>query len=305
MIETNGIAPLDMEVIVEEVKKKKKAPVRKAPVRMEGGWAILDNYFRMEEGTYKILRRNMKKGVSSLLLGQTGVGKTELVTALAATEGLPLTIFDMGTMADPIMSLVGTHAIKVREGRTESRFVRSRFSEVIQEPGVVLMDEISRSPAQANNLLFPVLDFRRELSMEYSFDNHKPVKVHPKCVFFATANLGSQYTGTHKLDRALIDRFMMIEVDALSKEQVAQIVEYHYTKLNGTQVSKIVNCFMGINKLYEEYTIPFSLSVRHLKMVSELVQDGFTIYDSYYAICKGIGSKEGLESLKSILNALQ
>ncbi len=47
--------------------------------------------------------------------------------------------------------------------------------------------------------------------------------------------------------------------------------------------------------------ISFALSLRHLKMVCELVDDGFSIYDSFYAICKGLGSKEGLKTLESIL----
>lgn len=67
-----------------------------------------------------------------------------MVSNLAKKMGLPLTIFDMGTMSDPVMSLVGTHAIKVKDGHTTSEFIRSRFSEVIQKPGIVLLDEISR-----------------------------------------------------------------------------------------------------------------------------------------------------------------
>ena len=74
--------------------------------------------------------------------------------------------------------------------------------------------------ATANNLLFPCLDFRRELPMEYCFEDCAPIKIHPECVFFATANLGGQYTGTHKLDRALMDRFMLVEIDPLQEAQV-------------------------------------------------------------------------------------
>lgn len=284
----------------EETKALVKTPKR-ASVEIKNGFAILDKYFRVPEGTYKILKRNIEKQQNTMLIGVTGAGKTELVAALGATMGLPVTIFDMGTMVDPVMGLVGTHAIKIKEGNTHSAFIRSRFSQAIQRPGIIAMDELSRAGAQSNNLLFPVLDFRKELSMEYAFDNTAPVKVHPKCVFIATANMGSQYTGTHKLDKALIDRFMMIEIDPLEKAQIIDIVHHHYPKLSTAKRDKIVDVYLAINKEHDDYKISFNMSLRHLKMISALVTDGFSIYDSFYAICKGIGSKEGLKSLEAIL----
>ncbi len=294
---------LDIETKLEQVRKEKSK--KKATVEIKDGFAILDGYFRLPVGTYEILKRNIEKQVNTMLIGPTGVGKTELVAALASTMGLPVTIFDMGTMVDPIMGLVGTHAIKIKGGQTHSSFIRSRFSKAIQEPGIILTDELSRAGAQANNLLFPVLDFRKELAMEYSFDNSDPIKVHPKCVFIATANMGSQYTGTHKLDRALIDRFMMVEIDPLEKAQILNIVSHHYPKVAQAKRNKIVDCYVLINKEHDEFKIGFNLSLRHLKMIAALVNDGFTIYDSFYVICKGIGSKDGLKSLESILKTTQ
>lgn len=265
------------------------------------GYVSLNDYFKVEAGIYKIMERNIKKCVNTMLLGPTGVGKTELVSNLAKNMGLPLTIFDMGTMTDPVMSLVGTHAIKVSDGHTTSEFIKSRFSEVIQKPGIVLLDEISRCPAAANNLLFPCTDFRKELSMEYCFDDCEPIKVHPQCVFIATANLGSQYTGTHKLDRALIDRFMLIEIDPLSSAQIKEVLGYHVPSVTTTDLDRIIKCFDDVNKAHDSYQISFNLSLRHLKLVAELVRDGFTIYDSFFTICKGIGGKDGLKSIEAIL----
>lgn len=221
---------------------------------------------------------------------------------MAKVVGLPLTIFDMGTMSDPIMSLVGTHAISIQDGNTHSEFKRSRFSEVIQQPGIVLLDEISRASAAANNLLFPCLDFRRELAMEYCFEDSTPIKVHPDCVFFATANLGSQYTGTHKLDRALMDRFMILEIDPLSTQEIKEVLSSCYPGITNAKLDTIVTCYNSINTAHDDYKVSFNLSLRHLKIIGEMVQDGFTIYDSFYAICKGIGGKDGLSVLKEILN---
>ena len=262
----------------------------------------LNGYFRVSEGIYAILKRNIRKNVNTLLLGPTGVGKTELVSNVAESLGVPLTIFDMGTMTDPIMSLVGNHVIKMTDGVTTSTFVKSRFSEAIQKPGIILLDEISRAVVTSNNLLFPCLDFRRELPMEYCFENTEPIKVHPQCVFIATANLGGQYTGTHKLDRALLDRFMLVEIDPLSETEVAKAIRTHCPELDSEVVLKMVNTYSKINQAHTAFTISFNLSIRHLKMIADMVADGFTLYDAFYIICKGIGGVDGAKALETIFN---
>ncbi len=156
---------------------------------------------------------------------------------------------------------------------------------------------------QANNLLFPVLDFRKSLAMEYCFEDTTPIKVHPECVFIGTANLGSQYSGTNKIDKALLDRFMPLEIDALETKECKKVLKYLYSSLSSGNIDKITTCYESINKAHEDYTISFNLSMRHLKIVSELVVDGFTIYDAYYALCRGVGGLEAMKAIETILNA--
>jgi len=293
----------EMKLLKIEQEKLKKEEEKKSGIEITGKEVTLNGYFKLELGTFSILKHNVKNNISTLLIGPTGLGKTDIAVNIATVLKVPITIFDMGTMTDPIMGLIGTHVIEVKDGKTYSEFKKSRFSEVIQKPGIVLLDEVNRAASAANNLLFPCLDFRRELPMEYSFGDTKPISVHPQCVFFATANIGSQYTGTHKLDRALIDRFMIIAVDGLSQTQTIATLNVTHPKLKDVETKKIVEIYNKINKEHDDFKIGFNLSIRHLKTVATLVQNKFTIYDAYYAICKGLGGPEGLKAIESILSS--
>jgi AAA domain (dynein-related subfamily) len=280
-----------------------KISVDPTKVKELDGIVTLNGYFKLEKGTFEVIKHNIEYGVNTMLIGATGTGKTEVISNIAQAFNLPLVIFDMGTMTDPVMGLVGTHVITVEDGVTKSEFKRSRFSEIIQQPGIILLDEISRAGAMANNLLFPCLDFRRELPMEYSFHDTAPVKIHEQCVFFSTANMGSQYTGTHKLDRALLDRFMLIEMDPIKKQDIMDTLSSEFPKLPKTKVEKLVSTFLKINQEHDEFKISFNLSLRHLKTIAKLVSNGFEIYDGYFVLCKGLGGKEGLQGIKSILDS--
>lgn len=150
------------------------------------------------------------KGINLLLLGPAGSGKSQICYELAKTVGLTITPFNMGAMSEPRSSLIGnTHLGKDGTWFEKSRFVRS----VDQESGIVLLDELTRAVRDAFNILLPLMDDQGYLALDESEDAaviHRGEKVS----FFATANVGMEYTGTDAIDKALKDRFSsVIEMD--------------------------------------------------------------------------------------------
>lgn len=143
-----------MEVLIEKtVRKSRKSSTKtsKAEATLEeakdiikNGYVLLEDYFEVPVGVYELLNRNIRKAKNTLILGPTGLGKTELIYNLAKHNNMEITIFDMGTMTDAISGLVGTHIITVKDGLTTSKFCKSRFSEAIQKKGIILLDELNR-----------------------------------------------------------------------------------------------------------------------------------------------------------------
>ena len=167
--------------------------------------------FYIDEKDWYLLMRNIASKVNTMMIGPSGTGKTELVMLACRKLGIACHVYDMGSMYDPVAGLLGVH--RLQKGG-ESVFDYAQFTQDIQKPGVVLLDELSRAPVTTNNILFPCLDSRRMLPGEMAGgDEARAVKVHPDCVFIATANVGVEYTGTMSMDRALVGRFFPLELD--------------------------------------------------------------------------------------------
>jgi len=71
--------------------------------------------FYVKADMWNHLIRNILVNKNTLVYGPTGTGKTEVFTLLAQRLGLPITFFDMGSMHDPISSLLGTNRLKKKK----------------------------------------------------------------------------------------------------------------------------------------------------------------------------------------------
>lgn len=234
---------------------------------------ISKNGFYVDSDNWYLLLRNITNQVNTMMIGPTGTGKTELVILACKKLGIPCHIYDMGSMYDPVAGLLGVH--RLQKGGV-SVFDYAKFTRDISEPGVVLLDELSRAPVTTNNILFPCLDSRRMLPVEIAGgEDLRSIKVHPDCCFVATANVGAEYTGTMSMDRALVGRFFPLELDYMPKDQ-EELVLVKRCHISGSQAADIVTVANIVRSLYKKQEISCSLSTRETLMAAELVSDGWT-----------------------------
>ena len=229
--------------------------------------------FHIADKDWYLLVRNIKSKVNTMMVGPSGTGKTELVMLACKKLGLDCHVYDMGSMYDPVAGLLGVH--RLQKGG-ESVFDYAKFTQDIQKPGVILLDELSRAPVTTNNILFPCLDSRRMLPVEMAGgDELRSIAVHPDCVFIATANVGAEYTGTMSLDRALVGRFFPLELDYMPLDSEVQVLIKRCGILPA-DAENIANVAGTVRSLYGKQEISCTISTRETLAAARLVADGWS-----------------------------
>lgn len=215
-----------------------------------------------------------------MITGPAGCGKTLAVSTVAKAMERPFFYFNLGATQDPRSSLIGnTHFNK----DTGTYFADSTFVRAIQTEGaVILLDELSRAHPEASNILMTVLDeTQRYLRVDES-PSSPVVEVAKGVSFLATANIGVEYTGTREMDRALKDRFMILEMDVLTKEQQAFLIKQVCPSLSESVITILTGIYNQIQNEVESGSgkISTGISTRTILAASSLICDGFSIKDS-------------------------
>ena len=229
--------------------------------------------FHIADKDWYLLVRNIKSKVNTMMVGPSGTGKTELVLLACKKLGLECNVYDMGSMYDPVSGLLGVH--RLQKGG-ESVFDYAKFTQDIQKPGVILLDELSRAPVTTNNILFPCLDSRRMLPVEMAGgEDLRSIQVHPDCVFVATANVGAEYTGTMSLDRALVGRFFPLELDYMPLDCEVKVLSKR-CGIRQEDAENIASVAGTVRSLYGKQEISCTISTRETLAAARLVADGWT-----------------------------
>lgn len=252
--------------------------------------------FYVDPDIWMSLMINIFKGYNTMLTGSSGTGKTELTQFVGDTLKKKVNIFDMAAKQDPIASLIGVHRFDEK-----SIFDRADFTFAIEEEGIVVLDELPRAPANTNNILFPLLDRRRELRMDIAAHGQRNIKVNDKCIFIATANEGFEYTGNNVLDRALKERFQIINIPFLTKENEAKLLMKRIG-IGKTEAGVICKIAEMIRQAAAKDEVSVAVSTRHTLYAADLVEAGMTLPKAMELAFLPVFREEGeIKRVKDIL----
>ena len=231
--------------------------------------------FIISDLKWKYLTRCIDKGKNLMFIGPAGTGKTQIVFKAAEALDKPIFYFNLGSTQDVRSALIGSTYFK--DG---TYFEESAFVNAIKTPGsVILLDEISRANPEAWNILMPVLDVNiRKLRLDEK-ENSPVIDVADSVSFISTANIGFEYTSARMLDRALADRFNIVEMDILDKEEEMKLLAMKHPDLKSELNEALCDISFKIRMECERENSKLSstLSTRTLLESAEMLVDGFTI----------------------------
>ena len=215
-----------------------------------------------------------------MMTGQAGCGKTLAAKSLVNALDRPDFYFNLGATHDPRATLIGNVHFDKGKG---TYFSESLFVKAIQTPNaVILLDELTRAHPDAWNILMTVLDYGQRYLRLDEADGQATINVADGVTFVATANIGNEYTATRQLDKALMDRFTVIEMDLLNQEEEAGLLHYMFPSVDKDILSNVASIadLTRMEALSESARISSGVSTRTSVEIAGLLFDGFSLLEA-------------------------
>ena len=260
--------------------------------------------FYIDELKWKFLVRNIEKGKNIMMTGPSGCGKTDATFKAAEALGREVMYFNLGATQDPRSTLIGNTHYNKDSG---TYFSESSFVSAIQkENAVILLDELSRAHPEAWNILMTVLDpIQRYLRLDEK-DDSPTIKVADGVSFIATANIGMEYTATRVIDRAILDRFALIEMEPLSEENEFTLLKGKFPSIDDKALNNLCSIVSSIRKEINSDTPRLStmVSTRNTIEIAELLDDGFSLEDASQLLIYPLFPNDGNDSERVFVKQL-
>ena len=259
----------------------------------------------IEELKWKYLLRSAVRGKNILMTGPTGCGKTLAAQSLVKSLKRPDYYFNLGATQDARATLIGNTHFNKENG---TFFAESAFVKAIKTPNaIILLDELSRAHPEAANILMTVLDAGQRYLRLDEAEGSPIIKVASGVTFIATANIGGEYTATRVMDRALMDRFVQIEMDLLDKENELALLKFKFPEADEYSLNALAEIADTTRQLIKTDASKIStiVSTRVNVEAAGLIYDGFTLFEAAnIAILPYFSNDGGLDSERVFMTQL-
>jgi MoxR-like ATPase len=259
----------------------------------------------MSELKWKYLIRSAVRAKNIMMVGPSGCGKTMAAKALVNGLQRPDYYFNLGSTQDARATLIGNTHFDKNKG---TFFSQSAFVKAITTPNaVILLDELSRAHPDAWNILMTVLDEGQRYLRLDEAEGSPIVKVAEGVTFIATANVGNEYTSTRVVDRAIMDRFVTIEMDVLTDDEEFGLLKYMFPNVNSDTLRAIAEIAHHTRQIYksEDGKLSSMVSTRASVEFASLIYDGFRLEEAAeISIYPFFSSDGGVDSEKTYVKQL-
>jgi nitric oxide reductase NorQ protein len=247
---------------------------------IHSSYSLKPRNLMMSELKWKYLIRSGVRGKNIMMTGPAGCGKTMAAKSLVNSLDRPDFYFNLGATQDPRSTLIGNTHFDSKKG---TYFSESHFVKAIQTPNaVILLDELSRAHPDAWNILMTVLDYgQRYLRLDESTGSDT-IKVAEGVTFVATANIGNEYTSTRVMDKALMDRFTIVEMDVLNEEDENTLLGYMFPSVDSVVLSNVakIATLTRTESSSDTARITSGISTRTTVELCGLLYDGFSLEEA-------------------------
>ena len=234
----------------------------------------------MSELKWKYLVRSGVRGKNIMMTGPAGCGKTMAAKSLVNSLDRPDYYFNLGATQDPRSTLIGNTHFDSKKG---TYFSESLFVKAIQTPNaVILLDELSRAHPDAWNILMTVLDYGQRYLRLDEANGTDTIKVADGVTFVATANIGNEYTSTRVMDKALMDRFTIVEMDVLNEDDETTLLNYMFPSVDSVLLGNVakIATLTRTESNSETARITSGISTRTTVELCGLLFDGFSLEEA-------------------------
>lgn len=182
----------------------------------------------MKHNKFKEIHTLVSAGISVLLTGEKGSGKTTLARQVAEELKLPFHCLSM-TRQTTLSHLIGFRSVT-------GDYVPSQLREAVENGGIFLLDEIDAADA---NVLLSL----NTIENGYISFPDGVIHLHEDFRLMATSNPQDEhehYVGRNKLDAATLDRFDIIDipVDSDLEKSLVDVDIYTYVSIARDSLAK-------------------------------------------------------------------
>ncbi|MDD1775935.1 MAG: AAA family ATPase [Candidatus Methanomethylicus sp.] len=206
----------------------------------------------------------------TVLIGEKGVGKNHLCSAIAQENSLPL--YDIsGSRNLTEYDLVGHY--EMSEGRT--CWVDGLLPFWCKNGGLLMLDEISLARSSVLARIHSIFDFRRYLVVKEH--QNERIDRHPHAYAVVALNPPKgEYLGTQHLNIAFLDRFQVISVPELSFEEKKRIIQERTCLSNDAFIDSLLDVADRINSEYKQGNFRDFVGLRNLIDCCNLIENGLS-----------------------------